>query len=348
MRNTGNGFEDRTDRLGFDVGTSVSMTPRFVDVDGDGWDDVVIAGRACTSALLRNDGAGGFTDVTAGSGLDRVENGVGLELLDVDGDGRLDLFVTGASYPTASGECPVLDVLTGCSGNRLLVNDGDMTFRDVTDEHGVRDGSWGTGSAAIDLNLDGLTDLMSTNGFRGVVAERPDDGSAADRRFYRRGVDDPDRLWLGVAEGQMPESAAQAGLTGTGNGKAVVPFDHDGDGLVDLLVVDTDGTPRLYRNETAGTHRWLTVQLRDTRSRNVFAIGATVELGSSSGGGANQVARVSADGSFQSGRPTDVHFGLGDRDRVETLTVRWPDGTTTELTDVESNRVLRIDKAAAG
>lgn len=341
LRNTGTRFEDATATLGLDASMVVSFTPRFVDLDGDSWDDLVIAADYCTSRILLNDKRGGFKDVTRASGAASDENGMGAELIDANGDGRLDLFVTSISYPTGGDDCRIEDVAVGCSGNRLYLSDGDGTFTEATDRYGVRDGYWGWGAAAGDYNLDGRVDLMMTNGYRTVYSDGPDDGSFHDRPLYVRSHDDPDRLWLNVAKGRWPEVSDQVGLTSVGSGKAAIPFDYDGDGRLDLFIADTDGSPRLYRNESANDHHWVTLRLRDPDSANQFAIGATVLV--DPGGPMDPVPfRVGADGSFQSGRSTDLHVGLGDVDRVSRIEIAWPDGRTQVLRDVPADRVVTV------
>lgn len=345
LRNTGSGFEDVTSGIGTDLSMVVTFTPRFIDLNGDGWEDLVLAGDYCTSRILLNDGAGAFDDVTRQSGAATDENGMGAELFDADGDGVLDLFVTGISYPTIDGSCPVDDVAVGCTGNRLYLSNGDGTFDDATDEYGVRDGYWGWGAAAGDFNLDGRVDLMMTNGYRTTYSEGPDDGTFHDRPLYERSHDDPDRLWLNVGPGPWPEVSSEVGLTSEGTGKAAVPFDFDGDGLLDLLVVDTDGAPRLYRNETRTDNQWLSIRLRDPGSSNHYAVGATVEV--DPGGDLPAIPfRVGFDGSFQSGRSTDLHVGAGMRGRVKAVRITWPDSSTQTLSDVPVGQVLEVVKGA--
>src|SRR5258708_29560953 len=94
----------------------------FIDADGDGWPDIVLInsrdwspkGRKSILALYRNNKNGTFTDVTAGSGLDFEIYGLGVAVADFDNDGRDDLYIT------------------ALEGDRLLHNEGNFKFRDVT------------------------------------------------------------------------------------------------------------------------------------------------------------------------------------------------------------------------
>lgn len=344
LRNTGTGFEDRTSQLGIDPGSVIAMTPQFVDLDGNGLHDLVITGHACTTTVLVNQGDGTFADGTEAAGLAGVEVASGSEFFDADGDGRLDWFISGVAYPTASGDCPLDDPMLGCTGNRLLLNVGDGSFVDATDDFGLRDAGWAWGAAAADLRGTGREDLVVATGHRTVATERA--SSRDDGRFWERNADTPQRLWLNIGGDPWPDAASTAGLDVTGNAKAVVAFDADRDGRLDLLVITTDGAPVLYRNETPSTGAWLTVTLDDPGSPNRQGVGASVtaELPD----GTSAVRRVSTSGSFQSGRPAEAHFGLGSAERVERLTVRWPDGTEQVLDGVVGGRVLEVRRSEGG
>jgi len=114
-------------------------------------------------------------------------------------------------------------------------------------------------------------------------------------------------------------------------GTAFGDFDNDGD--IDVLVVNNDERPTLLRNDTA-SGRWITLRLEGTVS-NHDAIGAHVTI---EAGGTRQVAEVRSGGSYISNNDVRVHFGLGDRTKVDRLQIRWPNGRIETATDLMSNR----------
>ena len=105
--NDGSGtFTDAGAASGLELDRIIAFTGVFSDVDGDGWEDLLVTGDACTSRLYRNDGGKRFVDVTDESGTGTDENGMGSVVADVDQDGNLDWFVTSIGYPTDDGTCP--------------------------------------------------------------------------------------------------------------------------------------------------------------------------------------------------------------------------------------------------
>ncbi|MBI1898755.1 MAG: VCBS repeat-containing protein, partial [Acidobacteria bacterium] len=95
------------------------------DYDGDGDQDLLLAGSGTFIALYRNDG-GRFVEVTAAAGLDRVPSGYSLNVIDYDNDGKLDIYLA-------------LNGWSGPMANRLYRNLGNGRFQDVSKESGAAD-----------------------------------------------------------------------------------------------------------------------------------------------------------------------------------------------------------------
>src|SRR5712692_10454518 len=129
-----------------------------------------------SSAYHDRDGQIRFQDRQRSSGIDFVlDNGTtpdkpvidavlgGVALLDFDNDGRLDVFFTnGARIPGLAKDDPRF-------WNRLYRNQGDGTFRDVTEKVGLRGEGYSMGAAAADFDNDGWTDLYVTGVNRNVL-----------------------------------------------------------------------------------------------------------------------------------------------------------------------------------
>jgi hypothetical protein len=340
LRNDGNGhFTDVTAASGVPVAGIIGFQPVFSDVDHDGRPDLFVTGDYCTSRVFRNLGDDRFEDVTARLGVGTDENGMGSVVSDVDGDGILDWFVTGISFPTADGGCRNGAVPVFCSGNRLYLGTADGRFTDATDRFGVRDSSWGWGAVAADLNNQGRRSLVAVAGYD-IAGDRRGDGFVDGIR--ERSSHPPNRVWLGADTTPWPEVAAQVGVTDRGDSKAVVAFDATGTGRLDLLITSTDGQPVLYRNRTPDDdqHRWLVLRLRQP-GPNPYAVGATVTVVLPDG--RRIVDEVRAGGSFQSTDPTDLHVGVGAVATIPRVEIRWPgQAEPTVLTDVATSRYLDV------
>jgi hypothetical protein len=198
LRNHRDGtFEDVTRAAGVgDRGWGLAAA--WGDYDDDGWPDLYVANEYGFSVLYRNRRDGTFEDVSDASGARIRTAGMGVAWGDYDGDGHLDLYVSAMYansrwalfHPDFPAPIPwyyrwmglftsevkrrsdeIIEDLT--RGSTLLQNQGNGTFRDVSERAGVRDGQWGWGAEFVDYDNDGKLDLFAENGF--LTGELPDD-----------------------------------------------------------------------------------------------------------------------------------------------------------------------------
>jgi len=136
----------------------------------------------------------------------------GVAMFDYDGDGRLDLyFVNGAALDDPMPAGKSADKSFPRFWNRLYHNNGDGTFRDVTEAAGVKGHSFGMGVAVGDYDNDGRPDLYVTNYGRNILYHNNGDGSFTD-------------------------VTQRAGVGGGGWSASACFVDYDRDGWLDLLV----------------------------------------------------------------------------------------------------------------
>ena len=343
--NDGTGhFRNATDDYDLPLDEIVAFTGTFADLDRDGDQDLGITGDGCTSRLFRNDNGERFTDITDTAGVGTDENGMGAVMRDIDRDGDLDWFITAISYPTPDGNCPVDGVTNGCSGNRLYLNNGDLTFRDATDEFGLRDSNWGWGTIIEDLDNDGTPEVIANNGFEEGSTRNPPTSGGEDLEYFRAFVADRTRLWVHDGD-TYRDAAAAVGIDDTTIGHALIAFDMDNDGDLDLLTVPTNDTPRLYRNDTTNNHAWITISLHDpTTPGNTWADGATIEI-TPTPHNPPITGTITTNGSYESQLPAQFHTGLGNTDQpIHRITIHWPDSTTQTLTNTPTRQHLTITR----
>ena len=275
----------------------------WLDFDGDGFLDIYLLNSAATeefdpdglltSVLYRSRGDGTFEDVTAASGAAASGLfGMGVATGDFDNDGDPDMAVTGFGRSV------------------LYRNEGDGTFRDVTQSAGTTNsGMWGSSAAWFDFDNDGWLDLAIVNYLDWTPATN---AYCGERRPGYRSYCHPNKyggqiptLYRNLGNGTFEDVTESAGLgSQVGNSLGIVSFDYDRDGWMDVFIANDSMRNFLYRNLGDGT-------FQDT------AFLAGVALGQ--------------DGEAEAGMGTDAADYDGDG---------WPDLYMTHL-DFEFDRLYR-------
>ena len=299
----------------------------WADYDGDGAPDVFIAGDFGTNQLWWNNGDGTFFQGTDAAGVRSDTDGMGLTVLDYDGDGRLDVFVSAIDIVGAANG----GNRSFISDNRLYRNQGNRQFLDVSTLAGVKQSGWGWGVGSLDANNDGWPDLVVTNGYVTPLA-----GMAA-------AANDPTKFFLNQG-GTFTDATASSGINDTGLGRSVVIFDYDNDGREDVFITQNGGPRLLYRNESPTTARWLALRLVGTQS-NRSAYGTEVTI---TAGGRSQTALYNPTNAYLGQREPRLHFGLGSATTVDRIHLKWPNGAVQELTNVAANQLLTVTENASG
>ena len=236
FRNQGDGtFRDVTDEAGVGhVGWDNGVI--WVDVDGDGWLDVLITGLD-KIVLLKNRGDGTFEDRSVEAGLGAVTcQAMGAAAADYDRDGDLDLYIPcyvdfpwerARNRPLVGGRPGTMTTPANYppQASFLYRNDGSGRFEDVAAELGVDDPQGrGLQAVFIDVDNDGLQDLYVAN----------------DQSF--------DRLYRNTGDG-FEDVTLSAGTRDPRAGMGIGLHDFDDNGLVDLFLTHWVGEQNaLYRN----------------------------------------------------------------------------------------------------
>jgi hypothetical protein len=218
----------------------------FVDLDGDGWLDVVLVNSrdwtpkaASLHGLYRNNRNGTFTDAVKGSGLDQPVYGLGVAAGDYDNDGDDDLYIT------------------ALEGDRLYRNDGGFKFTNVTRGSGIANANFGTSAAFVDYDRDGRLDIFVANYVK--WSEATDKRCALDGK--NKSYCTPEvypgvasKLFRNLGGGKFADVSQKAGVANPGaKALGVGLLDYDADGWVDLFVANDTQPNQLLRNNGNGT-----------------------------------------------------------------------------------------------
>ncbi|MGE5193030.1 MAG: CRTAC1 family protein, partial [Deltaproteobacteria bacterium] len=236
-----------------------------------------------------------------------------LDIGDFNNDGLPDLWV--ANYERES--------------LALYRNEGDCQFLHVSRSTGVTAvGSLfvSFGTLFLDFDRDGDEDLFVTNG-----------------HVIRYPVNAPLKqlpLLLENRNGRFVNVAPVAGtyLTEPHLGRGVAAGDIDNDGDIDLALAPINEATAILINESPNSNHWLRVRLIGTRSQR-DAVGAHLTLTTSA---ARQTRQVKGGGSYLSQSELHCFFGIPGDARIEKLSIRWPMGTTQELTDLALDRSIVV------
>jgi len=311
-RNLGNGrFEDVSAASGIADPRCHSMGAAAADLDGDGRIDLFVSGDGMANRLFRNLGGMKFREIAGGAGVALGADGserasMGVEMIDLDGSGRIDLIIP--------------DFDEGC----VYMNRGGLLFADEAARCGV--GAvlkpYVTWSAvAFDADHDGVLDLLCTN----ASAFRQEGQSDC----ILRGM--PDCRFRDVSAASGPCFHAQSCSRGLAVG------DLDGDGDLDAVVQVLGGRLRVLRNDAARAGHWLSIRLRGTAS-NRDGLGARVGV-IAGGRTRTRVAKTSSGYLSQNG--SLLHFGLGAA-KTARVTIRWPGGRVQQVDTNTVDRVIEL------
>ena len=326
FHNNGDGtFTDVSEKAGVsDPSGFYGLASVFVDVDDDGWVDLLVANDSTPNYLYRNRHDGTFEDVSYLSGFALSEDGreqasMGIAVGDFNRDGKIDFYVTSFSDDY----------------NTLYINDGDGNFTDKTLSAGLSDPTipfLGWGTVALDFDNDGLTDLFVANGHVYPAVDQQDWGTTwLQRPQLFRNLD-------GKKFAEVPP-ATGSGLAELLAGRGAAVGDLFNEGRLDVVINQMDGAPALMRNVVKNNNHWIAFRLVGGPKSPRDAIGAKVFVTT---GAIRQRADVFSGGSYGSSSDQRVHFGLGKSDKIDKIEIHWPSGLKQELTVPSVDRIFTV------
>jgi hypothetical protein len=335
-----------------------------------------------TNTLYRNNGDGTFTDVSAETGISKVEGrGMGVAFADYDHDGWPDVFVANDNSP-----------------NLLFHNVDGKRFEEVGLQAGVAYNEEGNVLAGMgvdfrDVNNDGLPDLWHTaienetfplylnngkgafvnagqqsrlanltrpmSGWSNGIVDLDNDGWN-DLVVARSNVLDnieqisqhfryaePDSVFRNLGNGQFADVSTTAGadFTRLAPHRGLAYGDLDNDGRVDLVVTALGAPVSVLRNITETHNHWILLKLVGTKS-NRMGIGAQIRI--TTDDGRRLYNEVTTSTGYAASSDPRVHFGLGGSRVIREIEIRWPSGTRQLLSNVAADRPMVITEPSGG
>jgi len=309
-RNNGDGtFSSISESSGIRAAYGNGLGVVHGDFDGDGHIDLYVANDGSPNQLWMNRGDLRFEDIAVTEGcavnLNGVpEAGMGVQAVDLDEDGDLDLFMTHIRNET----------------NTWYRNDGGI-FSDTTVLSRLGAASrdmTGFGMGFQDFNHDGFLDLFVVNG-KVLRIDRPG--------FTGDPYAETDQLFKGLGSARFEEVFPQGGVSPelqyTGRGAAFGDLDLDGD--QDVIVINNNGPAVILVNESEKAGGSVTIEVTDLDG--VAAIGAMLRIHIGDRILLRQVERCY---SYCSSSSPTVHVGLAGTAAIDRIEVKWIDGTTSE------------------
>jgi len=298
------------------------------DLNNDGQLDLFVSNDTVPNFVFMNRGKGRFEETAtyagvAYSGDGRARSGMGLDSVDFNQDGWMDLFVANIDLERFA----------------IYQNNHDETFDDQAGPTGIGMATRlmsGWGLKFFDYDNDGNLDLFLANG-------NPDDlieGLHSQVKYQ-----EPLMLFHNTGK-EFQNVSAQSGPVFakplSARGMAIGDFDNDGG--IDVLVAVNDAAPVLLHNAVGSQNHWLGINLVGTRS-NPDAIGARITYQS---GDLKQRRMKVGGGSFLSAHDPRIVLGIGKRTKLDWLEIRWPQpsGKIERITELPIDRYITIVEGA--
>lgn len=341
LHNEGDGsFKDVTKTMGIEVTNSNTGVPvgkglavAAVDVDDDGWTDILVSNDTVQNFLYLNIDGKVFEEsgVPMGVAFDRSGNSTGAMGVDcgfLRNDASLAVGIgnfaneQSSLYVSDSPMAPFTDqaMATGIGPLSRL----NLTF----------------GMCFADLDLDSRQDIFCSNGHLEAEISKV--------QSTQQYAQPPQFFWNAGTQGSsefVPLKEVQVGKQAlermVGRGAAYGDLDSDGD--LDIVLVASGSKPRVLRNDQELGNHWLRLQLTGSSKSNTSAYGARLEV---TAGGVVQTRIISPTRSYLSQCETIATFGLGSNETVTRVKILWPDGTQEILESIDVDQTLQITQAS--
>lgn len=315
-----NFFINRATDYGVDnIGCGLAVMSTDFDFDGD--QDLHVINdhgiHVVPNAFYQNNyPEKSFTDISLDNGLDIPIYGMGVAAGDVDDDGTYDYYISNL-------------------GNNAFMKATDSQYTDEAERLGMTNGfyedstsvsAWGT--FFFDYDNDSDLDLFISNGYIrtgyfGFITTRTDQN----------------KLYENIGDGDFKDVTDLYNLADDQVGRGTSYADFNGDGKLDFIVVNAHeeeiGNSLIYINEFNNNNNWASIKLEaiEGTNRNAFGSYVTIHLGER-----RIIRELTSGGSHASQHSQIIHFGLGEKQIIDSMVVSWPSELDQTFYEVAVNQ----------
>ncbi len=375
LRNDNGKFKDitvqagiYTSKIGFGLGITLG------DFNNDDWTDIFISNDFFEKDYLYiNDTKGGFKEQLEDYFESISMGSMGADLADLDNDLRTDLMVTEMLPATHERQktktifetwdkqelAKRQGYFNQFSRNTLQRNLGSGNFMELGRKANVSATEWSWSALIFDMDNDGLKDIFISNGIYKDLLDRDYLTYEANDETIKNRINSNEKEVIKKLIDAMPSKAVSnavfrnlgnfdfenkskdwgLNLPSFSNGSAYGDLDNDGD--LDIVINNVNMPSFIYENTTDTlTHRSITLKLSQ-KDKNPNGIGTKVIIKYDDDTMA-YIENYTSRG-FQSSVPSRIHFGLGNTKNIDSLWLKWPDGSTTVLSNLPTNKMYVID-----
>src|SRR5688572_8154493 len=337
-RNDGSGkFTEISKEAGLQIKNAATGVPAAktlgvapIDLDSDGWIDLVVANDTVQNFVFHNQRNGTFKEIGAISGI----------AFDTYGNTRGAMGIDAARYRDDGA----LGIAIGNFANEMTAlyvsQSNPLIFTDEAIPEGIGPASrllLKFGIFFFDYDLDGRLDVLSANGHLEEEINKIQQSqqyAQPAQLFWNSGAQSGSTFMVVPPE----KSGTDIFKRIVGRGSAYA--DIDGDGDLDAVLTQTGGAPLLLRNDQQLGHQWLRLKLVGTKS-NSDAIGAWIHVRA---GGRTISRQVMPTRSYLSQSELPVTIGLGKLDKVDEVEIVWPGGQKQKVVDVRLDATSVIEQ----
>ena len=360
-RNDNGRYHDVSQEVGISTNIAYGLSVNATDFNNDGWMDLYVANDyAEPDFMYYNNGDGTFKNVINEKLKHITQLSMGSDTGDINNDGYLDLITTDmtpedhyrSKTNMASMSTKAFETLVEAGAhyqymsNTLQINTGLGTFSDIANMAGIAFTDWSWASLIVDLDNDGLKDIIVSNGikkdvdnndYRNKVINLGKDATA--EKLFQLSKETPSQPIANYALRNKGDLVFEKVTKDWGfdtpsfsNGMAYGDLDNDGD--LDIVVNNIDAPAFVYENKATGN--FLKIELKGS-DKNTFGIGAKAIIYYND---KMQMAENTVTRGFLSSVENNLFFGLGKVTEVEKVEVLWPNGQMNIFENVQANKKI--------